>query len=398
MDASITNFLLLFAAVAIGWLLGRLGRSKAPPANAPSDDSSSYYKGLNFLLNEQADEAVLTVVNELPVRLETLPTHLALGNLMRTKGEVEAAIRIHQNLLSRPSLPREELHKVHLELARDYISAGLLDRAERLLRDLVEESQGFRHEALEHLRHIYQTEKEWEQAIAVTQRLLPRRGWLRRGGEKRPQAILSALCHYHCELIERLLGEGDFKGARRELLKAQQYEPESLRLGMLRAQLLVRQGRTTEALSSLQDLLRSKPVWAMQILPMFKKAFAEVGSPDGYVDALKRLGSATDSSALAVELAESIERLEGGGAGRDYIRAVATRRPTLRTLSCWLGLNASDADPVNAQLREVVEEILATRAIYQCRQCGFSGRKLHWLCPSCEQWGTIAPIRGTQGD
>lgn len=398
MEASITNFLLLFAAVAVGWLLGRLGRSKPPQSGAPLDDSASYYKGLNFLLNEQADEAVLTVVNELPVRLETLPTHLALGNLMRSKGEVEAAIRIHQNLLSRPSLPREELHKVHLELARDYISAGLLDRAERLLRDLVEESPGYRNEALEHLRHIYQTEKEWEQAIAVAMRLLPKRGWLRRGGDKGPVATQVSLCHYHCEIVERLLHEGDLKGARRELAKAQQYEPGSLRLGLLSAQLSLQQGRSSEALSCLQDLLRSKPAWAMHILPMFKKAFAEVGGAESYMDALARLGSATDSSALAVELAGSIARLEGRDAGREYIRAVAMRRPTLRTLSCWLELSGDEVGPAAAQLREVIEEILATRSIYQCRQCGFSGRKLHWLCPSCEQWGTIAPIRGTQGD
>lgn len=394
MEASVSNFLLLFASIAVGWLLGRLGRSKVE-LPAPVDDSNSYYKGLNFLLNEQADEAVLTVVNELPVRLETLPTHLALGNLMRSKGEVEAAIHIHQNLLSRPSLPRVELHKVHLELARDYISAGLLDRAERLLRDLVDESQGCRAEALEHLRHIYQTEKEWEQAIAVAVQLLPKRGWLRRAQDKSLQLVEKALSHYHCEIAERLLSDGDLKAAKRELVKAGRYDSDCLRVGLLLAALSMRQGRAGEALAVLQELLRSQPLWAMQILPLFKNAFSEMASTAEYVDALGRFGATTDSSYLAVELAGALAEVKGKAEALTYIQSVVKRRPTFKALSCWLGL--SDAEG-QAELQLAIDEVLATRPIYQCRHCGFSGRKLHWLCPSCEQWGTIAPVRGTQGD
>ncbi len=125
-------FALLFAAIGIGWWLGRRSASAAGP-----DLPGQYYKGLNYLLDGRPDGAVDAFINALEVNSETLETHIALGNLLRKRGEVDRAIRIHQNLLARPSLPRLQVHQAHLELARDYISAGLFDRAERLLLDLV---------------------------------------------------------------------------------------------------------------------------------------------------------------------------------------------------------------------------------------------------------------------
>ena len=164
-------FFLLFLAIAIGWLLGR--RSSTAPVNSPALPSQ-YYKGLNDILDGRPDGAIDSFINALEVNTETLETHIALGNLLRKKGEVERAIRIHQNLLARPSLPRSQVHQAHLELARDYISAGLLDRAERLLLDLVDESPEQRRTAHLHLLEIYQSERDWLRAIEVASELLPR--------------------------------------------------------------------------------------------------------------------------------------------------------------------------------------------------------------------------------
>ena len=163
-------FALLFAAIAIGWWLGR--RGAATVASSP-ELPGQYYKGLNYILEDRPDGAIDAFINALEVNSETLETHIALGNLLRKKGEVDRAIRIHQNLLARPSLPRSQVHLAHLELARDYISAGLLDRAERLLLDLVEESPAQRRTSQRHLLEIYQSEREWSRAIDIAKDLLP---------------------------------------------------------------------------------------------------------------------------------------------------------------------------------------------------------------------------------
>ena len=173
-------FGLFFVAIVIGWTLGRRSQKKAV-VNSP-DLPSQYYKGLNYLLDGKPDGAVDAFINALEVNSETLETHIALGNLLRKRGEVDRAIRIHQNLLARPSLPRTQVHQAHLELARDYISAGLLDRAERLLLDLVQESPDQRRASQWHLLDIYQSEREWQKAIDTAADLLPRKSLLGGGG------------------------------------------------------------------------------------------------------------------------------------------------------------------------------------------------------------------------
>ena len=133
-------YVLILAAIAIGWWLGRRER-KHQAANEHQKLSRNYFQGLNYLLNEQPDRAISTFIQALEVNSDTIETHLALGSLLRRRGEVDKAVSVHQNLLARPQLNRETSHYVQLELARDYLLAGLLDRAEKLLLDLIEENE-----------------------------------------------------------------------------------------------------------------------------------------------------------------------------------------------------------------------------------------------------------------
>ena len=130
-------FILLTVAIAIGFFLGRRGTAAVRQRLFSSTLKKRYFQGLNYLLNEQPDKAVDAFIDALEVNDNTLETHLALGKLMRKQGQVDRAIRIHQNLLARPQLNLPDQHQVHLELARDFMAAGLLDRAEMLLRDVM---------------------------------------------------------------------------------------------------------------------------------------------------------------------------------------------------------------------------------------------------------------------
>ena len=398
MSNELLQFALVLVAVFAAWLAGYCYRPSSK-ANV-SDTSSSYYKGLNYLLSEQADAAVMTVINDLPVNLETLPTHLALGNLMRSKGEVDGAIRVHQNLLSRPSLPREKLHQVHLELARDYISAGVLDRAERLLKDVVEESEVYRAEALEHLQHIYQTEREWDQAIAVALRRLPPRSWLKKApaagpGERR---IECALSHFYCEKAHQLMTEHNFKAANTALQSARQFDRDNVRAYMLSATIALNQQKPQLALDLLHTVVDRQAVYSLEILPLFREAFMNFGGRDAYLDALRRIAKTTESTAFIIEVAELMNAKGDLDGGFKYLVNATRQRPTLGLVTTVLAqVDSSDGEKLEL-VQDVLLKLRTEAPIYRCRQCGFSGRKLHWLCPSCEQWGTITPIRGTQGD
>lgn len=395
MDTAL-HFTVLLAAVVCGWLLGRLSRKtvKEPQRR----ESAHYYRGLAFLLSEQPSAAVNTVIEELPVDEETLPTHLALANLMRNKGELESATRIHQNLLSRPTLAREKLHQVHLELAKDYISAGLLDRAERLLRDLADESSSYRLEALERLQHIYQSEREWERAVAVALQRLPRKGWLRKargGSDGGDESVERALSHYYCELAEAAIVQADFREARRILAKARRHSADNPRAVLLTAKLALGQGDPNHALRLLHELAVEQAPFAAEIMPLYRDAFAKVADRRAYINALKPIAEQSSSTALILEVARAIEDEEGRPQAAAFLASQANARPTLSLLAGLTRYQSQDSLPVVAS---TIEKIQHERPVYRCRHCGFSGRKLHWLCPSCEQWGTIAPIRGTLGD
>ena len=167
-------FALLFTAIAIGWYLGRRSATVQP---AGSEHTSQYYKGLNYLLDAQPDgiaqDDIDTYIGNLELNSETLEAHITIGNMLRKRGEVDRAIRIHQYVLKGTDLPPAQVHEAHLELARDYVAAGLLDRAEQLLVDLVQESPRQRRASQRHLQEIYQSERDWPKAIAVALALLP---------------------------------------------------------------------------------------------------------------------------------------------------------------------------------------------------------------------------------
>ena len=213
-------FLLLAAA---GWALGRFGErdeENLPPPPLNID----YLKGLNFLLNEQTDQALEHFLEMVRVDDKTIETHFALGSLFRRRGEVDRAIRIHQNIIARPDLAAEQRDQALFSLSKDYFRAGLLDRAEKLFVRLAEGSR-YQVQALESLCRIYEQEKEWEKAIDCGQKLETLGG----------RSLALQIAHYYCELAETAAKNNDYPAARRFVKKAQAGRPRTMRGALTRA-------------------------------------------------------------------------------------------------------------------------------------------------------------------
>jgi lipopolysaccharide biosynthesis regulator YciM len=204
MNATDLLWLLLPLAAASGWLAARFEQKRH--ARQSFDLPSAYFKGLNFLLNEQPDKAIEVFMRVLEVNSDTVETHLALGNLFRRRGEVERAIRIHQNLIARPTLDKEQRSHALLELGQDYLKAGLFDRAENLFLELAE-IRAHSEQALKLLLHIYQQEKEWEKAISITRKLA------RVSGKNLDEMI----AHFYCELADHDYARKNYSAAREHL-------------------------------------------------------------------------------------------------------------------------------------------------------------------------------------
>ncbi|HEY6942230.1 lipopolysaccharide assembly protein LapB, partial [Dokdonella sp.] len=214
-------FLLLPVAAFSGWVLGRR-RSERTSGARVSELSTSYFRGLNYLLNEQQDKAIEVFLKLAEINRDTVETHLALGNLFRRRGEVDRAIRVHQNLIARPNLSQDEKTVALLELGEDYMRAGLLDRAETLFADLVA-MDALAPSALRHLIAIYQHERDWDKAIEHAQRLE------RATGESQGAMI----AQFHCELADQARAQGARDDARRHVDDAFAVEPECVRASMI---------------------------------------------------------------------------------------------------------------------------------------------------------------------
>ncbi len=393
------QLLLIVSAIAIGWLLGR--RHRTADGDGQSSLYPQYYKGLNYLINDQPDGALDAFIEALEVNSQTLETHIAVGNLMRRKGEVERAIRIHQNLLSRPTLPRVHLHQAHLELARDFISAGLWDRAERLLEDLLKDAPELKETAMRHLLEIYQDEKEWQQAIDVARQLLPKRSLLKTTPPV-DKAITTALSHFCCEKAELSLAKNDYHAARSEIKQALVYDRQCVRASLLLAEVEYNTNNYSKAIKQLRKVREQDPVFIPETVELLRSCYQALNDDEGFLEYLRETQEECSSATTLLTLVESIRFQRGDIAAADFLGAELKRRPSLRGLAKLVELHIANTSGKSKDnlviLQMLIEQLLQSKPQYQCLHCGFAGKQLHWICPSCKQWGQVKPIRGVEGD
>lgn len=391
-------FLLLFSAIGIGWLLGR--RSVAVTANK-SDSSGEYYQGLNYLLDGRPDGSVDSFIDGLEVNSETLETHVAMGNLLRKRGEVDRAIRVHQNLLARPSLPRSQVHLAHLELARDYISAGLLDRAEGLLLALVEESAEQRVVACRHLLEIYQSEREWQRAIDVAKSMLPKRksrlGSASDGQGQGGQQVVVALSHYYCELAEEKILTGEVQIARNLLDKALAWDKQCVRASIMLGEVEYKVGHYPQAIKALRRVKLQDPDYLPETVALLRQCYQQIDDEKSLKIYLEECFGSDPSPNLLLAVAEDICETGGKESAAEFLSGQLADQPSLRGLAKLINLQLDFTDGPGRDnlglLQVLVNRLISERPIYQCGHCGFSGRQLHWFCPGCQYWGTLKSIR-----
>ncbi len=391
-------FALLFFAVGIGWLLGRRGRSKV---GAVPELPSQYYKGLNYLLDGRPDGAIDAFVTALEVNSETLETHIALGNVLRRKGEVERAIRIHQNLLARPSLPRAQVHQAHLELALDYISAGLLDRAERLLLDLVDESPDLCRTARRHLLEIYQSEREWKRAVEVALTLLPKKSLLgsstSASSGDRGQDVAVVLAHYYCERAVEKLAWGKLQQAHKLLQQALGVDKQCVRASIMMGDVEYRSGHYKLAIKVLHRVRLQDPGYIPETVGLLRQCHRELDDEGSLKTYLEECLSTYPSATLILAVADDICEAQGAHAAGEFLSTQLDRQPSLRGLAKLMKLRMERVEGEEREKLDLFQglanRLIADHNAYRCEHCGFAGKHLHWFCLGCKTWGTMKTIR-----
>lgn len=383
-------WLLLPVAAASGWWAGRRS-ANAGKGRRRALAGDEYFRGLNYLINEQPDEALDVFIRLVEVDSETVETHFALGSLFRRRGEVDRATRIHQNLIARPNLDRDSRDLALLELARDYMRAGVLDRAEGLFRELM----GVRAhgaEACRQLLTIYEREREWQQAIDIARRLQRSTG----------RTVGYLIAHYHCELAEQERQSGQEKAARQLVARALAADPDCVRASMMEGDMAAAAGRYRQAARAYRRVESQDAAFLPEVIDRLLDAMQRA-EPAAVLNAyLDRIRGRYNGFTVVRAASEVIREHEGEEAARAFFREQIARRPSLRGLRDWVASeldHASDKSrPGGEVVLQMLDQLLESKPIYQCHQCGHQGRVLHWQCPSCRNWSSVKPVIGIEGE
>jgi len=378
-------FLLLAAA---GWALGRFDE-RDDEDNPPPPLNIDYLKGLNFLLNEQTDQALEHFLKMVRVDNKTIETHFALGNLFRRRGEVDRAIRIHQNIIARPDIAAEQRDQALFSLAKDYLKAGLLDRAEKMFRRLADGSR-YQVEAFEQLCRIYEQEREWQKAIDASQQLETLSG----------NSLELEIAHYYCELAEQAASEKDYSSARNFVKKSQAGRPRTLRGALTRAEIARDTDDTKTALRLFHRVLDEHTYLITEALP----ELVELHEREGSVKDLERALESILKKNPEVKTDVAYTAIVNNIGGIDIIdECVEEYMLNERTLAEFVDLNhlqngGEDRAAALSKIRSALSKLAQTTPRYQCKECGFSSRKLLWQCPSCKDWETQRPAAQVKFD
>lgn len=378
-------WMVIVAATLAGvWYLGFLSRRR-PLLVQKVDLNRDYLVGLNYLLNEEPDKAVDVFIRMLEVDSDTVETHLAVGKLFRRRGEVDRAIRIHQNLIARPGLDRAYREQSLYELGQDYFSAGVLDRAEKIFLDVVSVRQ-YAIPALKALQAIYEREKDWQNAIVTAEKLS-----VATGQSQRP-----VIAQYYCELAEADIAKNHDDEAVHHLEKAFQQDSACARASLLRARVAMRQGQYKVALKFLKKITAQNPDYFSEAVVSIASCYENLGEEEEMVRYFGSILEEYPHVPVVLILSDRIRKQKGDQIAAKYVADYVRRYPSLRGLHYFIGLHISGTEGRAREdltiLQNLTRKLLADKPDYRCASCGFSGNHLHWQCPGCRQWSMMRPL------
>ncbi|HAT1659622.1 lipopolysaccharide assembly protein LapB [Legionella pneumophila] len=383
--------LLLPAAAWSGWWLASRSNSNKD-THVHNRLSREYVVGLNYLLNEQSDKAVDVFIKLLEVDSDTVETHLALGSLFRRRGEVDRAIRIHQNLIARPQLSIQQRKEALMALGQDYMSAGVFDRAERIFLEVVELGGSKDTSSLQGLLAIYQQEKAWEKALDIIKKLE-----ISTGASFHNQAA-----HYYCEMASQALKINAMDRAIYCIKQAMNVDPESVRASLMNATIEMKEGRYKQAIRSLKRVPQQDAEFLTEIIEPLVFCHKELDSMPDCIHYLEQTLEKHPRASVIFVIADYLRQNKGMDIAIDFVADNLSKHPSIRGLNRLIYWHLESAHgKVREKLQmlyDITSKFLDNKPIYRCGHCGFGGKHLHWHCPSCKQWGRMKPIHGLEGD
>jgi len=359
-------------AFGLGWLASRLDLRQLRIENRQAP--KAYFRGLNFLLNEQQDQAIDAFIEAVQNDPDTSELHFALGNLFRRRGEYERAVRVHEHLLSRADLSRADRHRAQHALALDFLKAGLLDRAEEALRKL--EGTAYEEQALLALLAIYERSRDWAQASEIARKL----------DAAGPGQFAARQAHYLCEQASKAAPEA----AEQLLEKAMKAAPGATRPRMELAALRRRAGDARGAYALLLEAARAVPT----SIPLLAAQLTDAAVACGSREEVSQLLRANYEQTHSLDVLDGITSLETDpeAARQWYVRHLQ-REPSLVAAAKWIAGEKLEHEQFHPDVQRALEHATKPLTRYRCAACGFESKQHFWQCPGCQAWDSYPPRR-----
>lgn len=382
-------WLLLPVAAMAGWFAAKRSDAKRP--DAFWDYTKNFHQGLNVLLSEQQDKTPELFEALSGTSRDTADTHIALGNHYRRRGEMERAVLLHQGVIDKAELPADIRDTARVELARDYRSAGLLDRSEQVLHELLE-SEYRREDAYESLLQLHEQEADWQQAITVAiefDRLSERN-------------VGPRIAHYYCELAVQAEKQGDVAEAKDRLSQAVRHHPECARALMMQASLALAVGDYNQSLQLYDQVETLRPELMPEIIDTRFEAFKAAGDQERLLTFVKRIREQRNAYSVIRSTRQVIAQLHSDALADRFFKDQILRRPSLRGLRDWAHDQVELSKPGERDKVRVIcnllDQVIEDKPVYRCNSCGFQGNVMHWRCPGCGRWDSVSTIIGVEGE
>ncbi len=384
-------FLLLPVAAAYGWYMGR-NSIKQNDQSAKEALSKKFSTGINYLLSNQQDKAIDFLIEALKVDNDTVEAHFAMANLFRRRGELDRALRVHEYLVQQKHLPSKDKQKAIYELGKDFLSAGLYDRAEDMfMRSLKTNLYGLK--SLTFLFQIYQSTSDWQRGLAMEKMVV----------KHDDKKLLHILANFYCEIATKALADKKYIEVVEILEKALTLDPNSCRTHWLLAKVYEDQEQYSEACRCYQEIYHQDNEFFPDVIENMHQCYIKLNDEVEFYAFLRKAYEETGSSSLLIKYVNYIRVKNSNKKAQDYMMTALNRRPTIRGFKHFVKLQNDDKECESnnesmAMITGLISSYLKVKPRYSCRTCGFNSSTHYWSCPSCHGWEQLKPVRGLEGE
>lgn len=384
-------FLLLPVAMGYGWFMGR-NSIKQNDQTAKQDLSIKYSTGLNYLLSNQQDKAIDYLIEALKVEDDTVEAHFAMANLFRRRGELDRALKVHEHLVRHGNLPTKAKQQAVFELAKDFLSAGLYDRAEKMFYRLIKTKEyGLKsHNAL---MQIYQSTKDWQQGVALKKSII----------KSKDKKLLHELANFYCELATEAKDKGQFIEVIELLESALNFDPNSCRANWLLASIYESHQQYEQACECYKAIYQQDKEFFPDVIEQMHNCYVQLDAEAQFFTFIAKVFDETGGASALIKYLEHINAKYGQQKTIEFLLTALKRRPTIRGFKHFIKLQMAEGSTAQENesldvIKELISAYLNMKPRYSCRTCGFNSSTHYWACPSCHDWEQLKPVRGLEGE